>query len=115
MSSTKKVIVLVLILAGISAAGFSAYKQGWFDKTETAISTQDSAEKAAREKAEADAKAKADKIAKMQEIIDQMKKDKEDATQVPPANQIANPAPANPADTATAVVPIAKKKSGVGG
>lgn len=123
MSKTIKITIIAVFLLAVSAILFNPF--GWnmpWDegKTETAISnpvkpdTQLATEKAAREKAEADLKAKEKQIAEMQEKINQMKQDEADAAQNPPANQIATPAPANPADTATLVIPV-KKKSGVGG
>lgn len=118
---TKNLILATLIIAAIGFVGYYGYNNGWFgaSKTETAISnpvkpdTQLAAEKAAREKAEADLKAKEKQLAEMQEKFNQMKQD--DAAQTPPANQIATPVPANPADSTTTVTPVQKKKSGVGG
>lgn len=118
MSKTKKVIVLVIILAGISAAGFSAYKQGWFGNTETSISTEPSdiellnkKYKAYRDSVEAANKIKFEEMKKMQEKIDAA--NEEAAANQQPANQIATPVPANPADSTVVTIPV--KKSGVGG
>lgn len=115
----KIAIVAVIAVAILFAINPLGWNMPW-NKAETAISNppksdpQLAQEKAAREKAEADLKAKEKQIAEMQEKINQMKQDEADAAQNPPANQIATPVPANPADTATVVIPV-KKKSGVGG
>lgn len=123
MSKPIKISIIVVFFLAVIAILFNplGWNMPWDEgKTETAISnpvkpdTQLATEKAAREKAEADLKAKEKQIAEMQEKINQMKQDEADAAQNPPANQIATPvAPANPVDsTATTQV---KKKSGVGG
>lgn len=120
---TKNLIIAVLILAAISVAGFYGNKNGWFavNKTATVSTPTDySTEKARADAAEAklkkmeQEKAEADKkIAETIEVIDRMEKMIADTNQ-PQVDQIATPAPANPADTATVVIPV-KKKSGVGG
>lgn len=116
----KIAIVAVIAVAILFAINPLGWNMPWDErKTETAIS-QDSAEKARADAAEAENKKlleeKAAAEKKLKEIIaevDQMIADAK--ANNASANQIATPVPANPADTATAVVPIAKKKSGVGG
>lgn len=123
MSKPIKISIIAVFFLAVIAILFNplGWNMPWDEgKTETAISTQDSAEKARADAAEAENKKlleeKAAAEKKLKEIIaevDQMIADAK--ANNASANQIATPAPANPADTATAVVPIAKKKSGVGG
>ena len=124
MSKPIKISIIAVFLLAVSAILFNPF--GWnmpWDegKTETAISAQDSAEKARADAAEAELKKMKDqkaadekKIAEAIESIDRMQKMIADMNQ-PPADQIATPVAPAPADSTTAVTPIAKKKSGVGG
>ena len=122
MSKTLKITLVAAFLATVILLAVNPF--GWnmpWGNTETAISTQDSAEKARADAAEAELKKMKDqkaadekKIAEAIESIDRMQKMIADMNQ-PPADQIATPVAPAPADSTTAVTPIAKKKSGVGG
>lgn len=122
MSKPIKISIIVVFFLAVIAILFNplGWNMPWDEgKTETAISTQDSAEKARADAAEAENKKlleeKAAAEKKLKEIIaevDQMIADAK--ANNASANQIASPVPTNPADTATVVIPV-KKKSGVGG
>lgn len=123
MSKTLKITFVAAFLATVILLAVNPF--GWnmpWGNTETAISTQDSAEKARADAAEAELKKMKDqkaadekKIAEAIESIDRMQKMIADMNQ-PPADQIATPVPpANPADSTAVITTPVKKKSGVGG
>ena len=112
MSKPIKISIIAVFLLAVSAILFNPF--GWnmpWDegKTETADAAEAELKKMKDQKA-ADEK----KIAEAIESIDRMQKMIADMNQ-PPADQIATPVAPAPADSTTAVTPIAKKKSGVGG